>query len=70
MSGKKLVIEHEVHYVGNGCDCCEPTPLDVYRLNVDGVYVDTNGTPYSEDTALEYFLEHLGYEIEWKEVDD
>lgn len=73
---KKYVIEHFIEYFSNGCDCCEPTPFDAYRVKdvETGKYFGRDDETYGftvvqyaeRDEALEAILEKLGVEIEYE----
>lgn len=73
---KKYIIKHFIDYVGNGCDCCEPTPFDAYHVKdvETGKYFGYEDEDYgfivlqyaSREEALEAILEKLGVEVEYE----
>ena len=72
----KYTVEHFTEYVGNGCDCCEPTPFDAYHVKdvLTGEYFGYEDECYgftvvqyaSREEALEAILERLGVEVEYE----
>lgn len=56
-------VGHSTEYTSNGCDCCEPTPWDVY-------HVGDQGFSNLED-VYEHLLGEVGItvEIEYEEED-
>ena len=57
----KLLVKETTHYVGNGCDCCEPEKLSTWDVYVDGENKYIQGVDV--ESALYFFLEELGYDI-------
>lgn len=72
---KKYIIEHFIDYVGNGCDCCDPTPFDAYHVKdvETGKYFGHEDEYHgftvlqysSREEALEAILERMGVEVEY-----
>jgi hypothetical protein len=61
-------VMYSTQWYGNGCDCCEPTPFDLYKLYIDGVEVShTDGEERyfsSIEDCYEFALKKLGNHVE------
>lgn len=66
-------VVHDTHWVGSGCDCCEPSPFDIYKLYIDDVEVshaDGEERYFSSiEECYEFALKKLGHttEVEYEE---
>ena len=58
----KLTLKETIHWVSNGCDCCPADELSVFDVYVDGKAVEVQG--HDVESALLFFLEELGYDVE------